>query len=386
MQVTDRFLDELIPYPNNPRDNDKAVQAVADSIQAFGFQQPIVVDVNGVIIAGHTRYKAAKKLGLQKVPVVVASDLTPDEVQAYRLADNKSGEKATWITDKLNIELKGIELDMSPWFAQQDLSFATHDGADELPDEETVECRAKRGEVWQLGRHRVMCGDSTSADDTAELFGGCQPYAIITDPPYCSGGFQEAGKKAGSIGTRDTLMIANDTLLTRGYILLIKTVLEKAGDTAMAYIFTDWRMFVNLFDAVEASGYGVRNMIVWDKVTPGMGVGWRSQHEIVLFASRAAQKFNPHLAQGNVIQCARTGNVNHPTEKPVELLRKIMRVTDMAETIYDPFGGSGTTLMAAEEMGRTCYVMELEPHYVDVIITRWETLTGGKAEKVKRNA
>lgn len=181
-------------------------------------------------------------------------------------------------------------------------------------------------------------------------------------------------------------MIANDTLSTRGYILLIKTVLEKAGDTAMAYIFTDWRMFVNLFDAVEASGYGVRNMIVWDKVTPGMGVGWRSQHEIVLFASRAAQKFNPHLAQGNVIQCARTGNVNHPTEKPVELLRKIIRVTDMAETIYDPFGGSGTTLVAAEEMGRTCYVMELEPHYVDVIITRWETLTGGKAEKVNHNA
>ena len=139
MQVTDRFIDELIPYPNNPRDNDKAVQAVADSIQAFGFQQPIVIDENNVIVAGHTRYKAARKLGLQKVPVVTMRG-TADEVQAYRLTDNKSGEKATWITDKLNIELKGIELDMSPWFAHQDMSYTTKDGAKEIKQKTCPNC------------------------------------------------------------------------------------------------------------------------------------------------------------------------------------------------------------------------------------------------------
>ena len=133
LDIEERFIDELIPYPNNPRDNDKAVRAVADSIRAFGFRQPIVVDRDGVIVAGHTRYKAAKLLGLRKVPVTVM-DAPPDEVQAYRLADNKSADKATWDMDKLKIELKGIELDMSPWFGSQDLSFATHDGAEPLKD------------------------------------------------------------------------------------------------------------------------------------------------------------------------------------------------------------------------------------------------------------
>lgn len=142
-------------------------------------------------------------------------------------------------------------------------------------------------------------------------------------------------------------------------------------------------MFINLFDTMESSGFGVRNMIVWNKGSAGMGVGWRSQHELCIMASRSAQKFNPHKAQGNVITCNRTGNVNHPTEKPVELIAKIIDVTDFCEEIYDPFSGSGTTLIACEQLGRTCYAMELEPQYVDVIIERWENLTGLKAEKVE---
>lgn len=224
-----------------------------------------------------------------------------------------------------------------------------------------------------------MCGDSTSKDNVLKLFDGKQPFCIVTDPPYCSGGFQESGKKSGSIGTRDNIMIANDTLSTRGYTALIKTVLENAGNVGIIYVFTDWRMWVNLFDTVEASGFGVRNMIVWNKGTPGMGVGWRSQHELCLMGSRSAQKFNPHKAQGNVITCQRTGNANHPTEKPVELIAKIIDVTDFAEIIYDPFGGSGSTLIACEQLKRTCYISELEPHYCDVILQRWENLTGWKA-------
>jgi DNA modification methylase len=134
---------------------------------------------------------------------------------------------------------------------------------------------------------------------------------------------------------------------------------------------------------MESVGFGVRNMIVWDKGTPGMGVGWRSQHEICMMASRSAQKFSPHKAQGNVIKCARTGNINHPTEKPVELIAKIIDVTDFAEEIYDPFAGSGTTLIACEQLQRKCYAMELDPAYVDVIINRWEDMTGQKAELIQ---
>ena len=245
-----------------------------------------------------------------------------------------------------------------------------------------VEKRVTIGDVWQLGQHRLVCGDSTIKSDVQKLFNGNQPFCIVTDPPYCSGGFQESGKKSGSIGTRETITIANDTLSTRGYMALIKSVLSVAGDVAIAYIFTDWRMFINLFDVVESSGFGVRNMIVWDKGTPGMGVGWRSQHEIVLMASRSAIKFNPHKACGNVISCQRTGNLWHPTEKPVELISKIVDVTDFAKIIYDPFGGSGTTLIACEQLGRECFVMELDPHYCDVIIDRWEQFTGKKAKRI----
>lgn len=378
--------DSLIPYARNAKvHTDEQVRQIADSMEAFGFNDPVGVwtrvDGKVEIVEGHGRVMAAKLLGIDKVPVIRLDHMTDDERRAYVHVHNQTTLSSGFDMEALKLDLDGIQIDTSPWFDGRDLSWAVgKEQVEETEVPEDVEPRAKRGDVWQLGRHRVMCGDSTSTEDVERLTGGVQPYAIITDPPYCSGGFQESGKKSGSIGTRDTLTIANDTLSTRGYMSLIKTVLEKAGDVAMAYIFTDWRMFVNLFDVCEAAGFGVRNMIVWDKVTPGMGVGWRSQHEICLFASRAAQKFNPHLAQGNVIQCGRTGNMNHPTEKPVELIAKIMRVTDMANDIYDPFGGSGTTLIAADQLGRTCYMMELDPHYVDVIIARWETLTGQTAE------
>nr|MDD4508440.1 DNA methyltransferase [Eubacteriaceae bacterium] len=170
-------------------------------------------------------------------------------------------------------------------------------------------------------------------------------------------------------------------LSTRGYMALIKNMLGTTN-AGMAYIFTDWRMWTNLFDAVESSGFGVRNMIVWDKGSPGMGNVWRTQHEICMMASKIKMPFDKHKAKGNVIQCGRTGNINHPTEKPVELLTKIIGVTDFCGTFFDPFAGSGTTLVACEGLGRTCYAMELDPKYCDVIIERWEELTGETAKKV----
>jgi len=229
--------------------------------------------------------------------------------------------------------------------------------------------QVKPGDLWRIGPHRLLCGDSTKAADVARVMGGEGADCVLTDPPYCSGGFQESGKKSGSIGTRGDTMIANDTLSTRGYIALMKSVLGHTN-AGVAYIFTDWRMWVNLFDICESSGFGVRNMIVWDKGTPGMGRGWRSQHELVLAAMRVTQPFDPHKAQGNVIQSQRTGNVLHPTEKPADLLAKILDVTDMARVIYDPFAGSGTTLVACENLGRKCRAVEISPAYCAVILER----------------
>lgn len=379
--------------PRNPRqwtqtDIDNTARSIAED-EDFLEDRPLLVVPNGeeyIVFAGNLRREGAKKQKMKTVPAVVYHPETDeDRLTVKRRAMKDNGSFGAWDYDALANEWDDLPLQdwgVPAWDTETEKGTAEVKDDDFDENAQEIPSRCKLGEVWQLGEHRLMCGDSTYTKDVKRLFGTAQPYAIVTDPPYCSGGFQESGKKSGSIGTRDNIMIANDTLSTRGYMSLIKRVVKEAGECAMAYIFTDWRMFVNLFDCMEESGYGVRNMIVWDKGTPGMGVGWRSQHEICLFASRSAEKFNPHLAQGNVIQCARTGNINHPTEKPVELIGKILRVTDMAEEVYDPFGGSGTTLIAAEQLGRRCYMMELDPHYCDVIISRWETFTGKTAQLI----
>ena len=385
---------DLKPYENNARLHpQEQINKIVNSIKEFGFITPVIIDENNTILVGHGRTEAAKQAGLEQVPYRRITNLTDEQKRAYILADNRLSDIAQWDEKLLQIELDNITLNMDD-FGFGDFNIDIAEDAeeekaeiteDEIPDL-MPEPTAKLGDIYKLGNHRLMCGDSTDREAVKALFGDAQPFCIVTDPPYCSGGFQESGKRSGSIGTRDKIMIANDTLSTRGYQALIKNVLLAAGDTGIVYIFTDWRMFINLFDVVESSGYGVRNMIVWNKGSAGMGVGWRAQHEICLMGSRSAQKFNPHKAQGNVITCGRTGNVNHPTEKPVELIAKIVDVTDFAPEIYDPFSGSGTTLIACEQLGRTCYAMELDPQYVDVIIRRWENLTGKKAELIKGGA
>ena len=268
------------------------------------------------------------------------------------------------------------------------LSEALHTDLNE-PDEipETPEAEkvvTKKGDVWVLGRHRVMCGSSTDERDMQTLLDGEHPEILLTDPPYCSGGFQEAGRVAGSIGTSakdskgEKKTIANDTLSTRGYQSLMSSVLNKFNGTAV-YMFTDWRMWVYLFDIMEASGFGVKSMIVWNKKTPGMGSGWRAQHELVMFAHRTKPQWDNHKGYGNVIECTRTGNELHPTQKPVEILEKLIdNTTDWAEGILDTFGGSGTTLIAAESMGQRSFLMEMEPAFVDVIVKRYIRTTGNR--------
>ncbi|WNX85775.1 site-specific DNA-methyltransferase [Agathobaculum sp. NTUH-O15-33] len=377
-------IDELVPYARNARTHSDAQLAqLRASIREFGFVNPVLIDSDRNIIAGRGRILAAKDEGMRNVPCVLIEHLTDTQRRAYILADNRLAELAGWDMSLVAAELSelqdaGFDLDITG-FCPDDLQMEPVEVTqDEVPD--AVEPRTKRGQVWRLGVHRLMCGDCTDKTAVERLVDGGTPTCIVTDPPYCSGGFQESGRGEGSIGTRDNIMIANDTLSTRGYAALIKSMLQNVWDAGIAYIFTDWRMFGTLFDCAESSGYGVRNMIVWDKGAPGLGCGWRAQHEICLMASRTKHKFNRHKAQGNVITCPRSGNVNHPTEKPVDLIAKIIDVTDFCSEIFDPFGGSGTTLIACEQLGRRCYMMELEAHWCDVIIARWERLTGKKAE------
>ena len=254
---------------------------------------------------------------------------------------------------------------------------------DDVP-ELLVEPVSQYGDVWMLGRHRLMCGDNTVAADVERLLGGANVDSIVTDPPYSSGGFQESDRSAGSKGTAAVYKpIRNDRLSTRGYQALIKGTLAFVPiSVSVVYVFTDWRMWVNLFDVVEACGYGVRSMIVWNKESPGMGMGWRSQHELIMCGTRENAMWSKHMdAQGNVITLKRDPNFEHPTIKPVALPDTVLETTPFAETVYDPFVGSGTTIIAAERQGRACWAMELEPRYMDSSVKRWEDYTGGQARR-----
>ena len=242
---------------------------------------------------------------------------------------------------------------------------------------------SQKGDIWILGRHRVVCGDATNEQDRELLLDGAHPEILLTDPPYCSGGFQESGRVTGSIGSKQsdgkggftTPTISSDNLSTRGYQVLMKNVLG-ATDIKVAYIFTDWRMWIYLFDLVEGSGLGVRNMIVWNKQSPGMGNGWRAQHELIMFAHRTKPKWDNHKGYGNVLEATRSGNELHPTQKPVEILEKLLDNTQWAEGVLDTFGGSGTTLIAAESVGQQAFLMEMEPAFVDTIVRRYIRATG----------
>lgn len=408
LSITYRNVGDLVPYAGNARTHSpKQVEKLAASIREYGFTNPVLMDQDG-IIAGHGRVKAALSLGdmlatcrgvrivdgVCQVPTVTLSGLTPAQRRAYVLADNQLALNAGWDRELLAGEMRALStfdgLDLGTLGFGDDemdkmLGIArtkTRRNPDVVPPAPAVPI-TQAGDIWQLGPHRVACGDATGAEFVLALRNGSAVDAILTDPPYCSGGFQEAGRSAGSVGRRGApKQVANDRLSTRGFGALLKGAFQHV-DASFIYCFTDWRMWVHLFDVVESSGYGVRSMIVWDKGQPGMGRGWRSQHELIMFGAKSVPPFDKHEASaGNVIQAKRTGNVNHTTEKPVDLVAQILKATPFANIVADPFMGSGTTLMACEQVGRVCLGSEIDPHYVDVVVRRWQDFTGKAAVHV----
>lgn len=375
-------INEITPYPGNPRRNDKAVDAVAESLKQFGFKQPVVIDKDCVVVCGHTRLKAAGKLGLKTVPCIVADDLTPEQIKAYRLADNKTGELAEWDVDLLPIELNGLEeFDMTLFGFE-----ARTEKAEVIEDDYDValpgEPRTKPGEIYRLGRHRLMCGDSTSAQCVQMLAGGVQMDMLLTDPPY---NVEYVGK------TKDALTIANDkqddgkfrAFLTDAFIAACEVM--KPG--AAFYIWHADLEGLNFRAACKAAGLIVRQCLIWDKNSMVMGrQDYQWKHEPCLYGWKegASHLWTSDRKQTTVLNFDRPSrSKEHPTMKPVKLFDyQIQNNTKGGDCIIDLFGGSGTTLIACEQNGRTAYLMELDPKYCDVIIDRWEALTGGKAERI----
>lgn len=391
---------KLVPNPKNPNQHpDSQIQLLGRIIRQTGWRQPITVSKrSGFIVKGHGRLAAALLEGVKEAPVDYQNYTTEAEEYADLVADNRIAELAETdnklLADILaDIDTGEIPMELTGYTEDEvanlvtALSEALHNDLtepDEIPDTpEPDQVITQKGDLWILGRHRVVCGDATSEKDRELLLDGAHPEILLTDPPYCYGGFQESGKATGSIGTKQsdgkggytTPTISSDNLSTRGYQVLMKTVLG-AIDVKVAYIFTDWRMWVYLFDLVEGSGLGVRNMIVWNKKSPGMGNGWRAQHELIMFAHRTKPKWDNHKGYGNVLEATRSGNELHPTQKPVEILEKLLDNTQWAEGVLDTFGGSGTTLIAAESVGQASYIMEMEPGFVDVIVRRYIKTTG----------
>lgn len=383
MKVQNVSIDSIKPYENNPRDNDGGVDTVANSIKEFGWQQPIVVDKDNVIIVGHTRYKAARKLGMKEVPVVVANNLTPEQVKAYRLADNKTGELTDWDMSLLDDELGDIaDIDMSDFGFNLDLDDDEVEVQEDDFDEEVPEePKSKLGQIYQLGRHRLMCGDSTKPEDVKKLVGGVRCDLLLTDPPY----------NVGYVG-QDGMTIKNDRQEDDKFYKFLFNAFSAAKDNlkqgASFYIWYSSSEMVNFTNAANNSGLSVRENLIWEKNNIVLGrQDYQWKHEPCLYGwvEGGSHSWYSDRKQTTVMHFDKPQRADlHPTMKPVALFDyQIKNSTKSGDVVLDLFGGSGTTIMACEQDGRNACVMEFDPKYVDVIIKRWEDFTGKKAELIE---
>jgi len=423
MQIEEISVDKLIPYENNPRNNDTAAEFVANSIKEFGFKVPIIIDRNNVIVAGHTRLKAAKILGLETVPCIRASDLTEEQVKAFRLADNKTAEMAEWDMAALEAELaelKAIGVDMSSFGFDSMETVESLDGIteDEVP-EPPEEPKAKTGDIYELGDHRLICGDCLDPEVIERLTAGAKIDLMLTDPPY--------NVAVGSIANHANLTgftIQNDDMPDEEFTEWLPKALQpswkqlKAGGP-----FYVWHAAMKTAPAQQGlqklPEIHLSSVLIWVKNAPAVAFSdYQWQHEPCFYGWKegATHYFTNSRAESTVIEDSTTklstlkkseliklverlrgdmqeGTVRraekisvaqfHPTVKPQELLAPLIRNSSRpGESVIDPFGGSGSTLIACEQLGRKAYLCEIEPKYIDVTIQRWETLTGKKARKV----
>lgn len=380
MEIINIAIRDIHPYPNNPRKNSDAVDAVAESIRQCGYCAPIIVDEGHIILAGHTRYKALKKLGWKECPVLLLRGMSDEQKRKYRLLDNKTGELATWDLDALAEELEALDFDGFDFGFE--LSETVTDEEAQEDDYEVnppAQPKSKRGDIYVLGRHRLMCGDSTSEDDVQALVGGTQIDMLLTDPPY---GVDYTGK------TADALKIENDAQTDEDLEIFLSSAFRGA-DAAMkpGAAFYIWHADLKggIFrTACQEVGWEVRQVLIWAKNSLVLGMqDYQWQHEPCLYGWKggAAHKWTSDRKQSTLLNFDRpTKNKEHPTMKPVPLFDYLIKNnSEVGDDILDLFAGSGTLAIACELNGRNAYMMEYDPKYVDVIIDRWERLTGKKA-------
>lgn len=417
LQINNLPIADLKEYANNPRHNDAAVDAVAASIKEFGFKVPIIIDRDNVIVAGHTRLKAARKLGLETVPCIIADDLTPEQINAFRLADNKTAELADWDFELLEKELAALaDFDMEQFgfdiSAPEDMQEVQQDEVPDIDEDEPP--ITQPGDIWQLGQHRLICGDSTDEETLKRLLDGKKADLIVTDPPY---NVAYEGK------TKDKLTIQNDNKAAREFYTFLYDSFEKQAaaikEGGVVYVcFADMES-INFLASFQAAGFYLSQILIWNKSAMCIGRSdYQWKHEPIMYGWKkgAAHYFTDSRMETTVIDDKPNINkmskaelkayikellkhepastvidedkparsAEHPTMKPVKLIAYLIRNSSRkGEIVLDVFGGSGTTLIACEQLGRRCYTEELDPKYCDVIIKRWEALTGQKAVRIE---
>jgi len=407
-----RPLTSLKPYANNARRHSrKQIRQIAESIRRFGFTNPVLIRDDGGIIAGHGRVMAAKELGLETVPTLKLSHLTPEEVRAYVIADNKLALNAGWDNEMLAIEFQALidsEFDLSFTgfsLAEIDLTFdqareasvETPDGLDVIPD--LPEAAVTRlGDLWILGKHRLLCGDAREKRDYSRLLGAEKADLIFTDPPYnveIDGNVTVLGRHSH----REFAMASGEMsreAFTEFLTITLSNAASVSKDGAIAFACMDWRHIREMTQAGEAAFAEFKNLCVWNKTNGGMGSFYRSKHELIFVFKVGTAPHANNFGLGetgryrtNVWDYPGVSSLGsdrsealsmHPTVKPVALVADAIKdCSRRGEIVLDIFGGSGSTLIAAETCGRRAKLIEYDPLYCDVIVSRWERLTGKSA-------
>ena len=375
-------INDLIPYVNNSRTHsDEQVLQIASSIKEFGFTNPVLIDEEGGLIAGHGRVLAARKLNLDKIPTITLANLTNSQVKAYVIADNQLPMNAAWDLDLLKLEietLQELDFDINLLGFEDDFldGLLEEEPVDGLTDEDEVpeppeDPVSVLGDIWKLGNHRLMCGDSTSIDAVEKLMVGHKAEMVFTDPPYGVSYQSNMRQKSEKF----------DVLKNDDVFLDIAPVIE-ACSTGWVFIWTSWKVITKWIELFEGFGYPT-NQVIWFKGGGGIGdlkKTFSSDYETALVWHRGAELTGKRIGSVWKVNKDGAGSYLHPTQKPVALPEEALdKTTKKGYKVLDLFGGSGSTLIACEKIGRNAYLMELDEKYVDVIITRWQDFTGKQA-------
>lgn len=381
--VQEVSLEKLRPYERNAKKHGAGqIEKLKASIMEFGFLTPCLIDSDYNLIAGHGRVMAAKELGIETVSCVFIEGLTEEQRRAYILADNRLGELGEWDMELVFDELAelddlGFDVELTGFDMPEELPEAVEDDFDDsaVPDEP----RTKLGDLWQLGGHRLICGDSTDVTVIDRLMDGVKADMVFTDPPYAL------------VGNSTGLGSATDDMLKPFFLAIFKNICKFTHDLMHVYVCCDWKSCNAILTEAKKTQLTEKSLIVWDKESVGLGSPYMSQHELIWFfenhkqktmqAGKAEYKNRRNIkGKSNVWKYKRVQDRKHNAQKPVELVAEALNNSCFEnEIVLDLFGGSGSTLIACEQLNRKCYMCELDPKYVDVIVERWENFTGKKA-------